>query len=444
MIEKISIEGRKKTKEKTILRELDFQVGDSIAISDLPARLKRSQEMLVNSSLFSRVEINIKKLDYEGAKAEIVIKLNESWYIFPFGWVSLADRNFNVWWDEKNHDFSRLNYQVGLRWNNLTGHRDLLKISTEFGFGRKYEVDYKIPGINSKRTIGLFFNSLYSNNKEVWYATERDSLRFFRDETSPQIKRFRLLGGFTFRPHLRTTHAIQISYFDNAISATVAKDKNPDFFLLSRSEQRYFSLIYKFAKDKRNNKFYPQKGSFFALTLEKDGLLSKKESVQAFYTSILYAKYLPIISDKFDTELIVKARKELTNNPQPYYNTRALGYQSDYLRGYEYYVIDGANYTYLKNSFRIKLLYKNIELGEYVPPSIRNYPITIWLTINNDLGYVQNKNTLLSNNLPNRLLWGRGIGFNVKVLQFSYYQIEISQNHLNKIGFYLHTKLPIE
>lgn len=444
IIDKITLKGHQKTKDKIILRELDFKVGDSLIRESMEERFKRNQEMLVNSSLFKNVTINIGNWDYEARKVEIVIKTDEAWYIYPFGWVSLADRNFNVWWTEKNHSLARLNYQVGLRWNNLTGHRDLIRVSTEFGFGRKYEVDYKIPGINKKRTIGFFLNTLYSKNKEIWYATQKDSLQIYRNDDNYQIHRFRLLGGYTFRPKLRTTHAIQFAFFKNEISAIVAREKNADFFLNGRTEQRYFSLNYKFTKDRRSNKFYPQRGSFFTLNIEKDGLFSKKEDVQALYATVLYAKFLPVFKDKIDYEAILKGRKEFTGKPQPYYNTRALGYLSDYLRGYEYYVIDGADYAYFKNSFRVKLLKKTIDFGEFVPPGLRYFPTNIWLSINNDFGYVRNKNKSADNQLPNQFLWGRGIGLNIKVFQFSYYQVEISQNHLNKIGFFIHAKLPLE
>lgn len=442
-IEKIVLKGHRKTHDKIILRELDIHVGDTILASKLKERLDKNREMLINSTLFSNVEINIGNWDYDYNCVEIIINLREAWYIYPFGWASLADRNFNVWWNEKNHSLRRINYQIGLRWNNLTGHRDLIRISTAFGFDKRYEIDYKIPGINRRRTIGLYINALQSKNNEIWYATSKDSLQFYRNEASPQIKRQRLLGGLTFRPKLRTTHAVQLTYFNNNIDEIIAKDKNPQFFLKGATNQKYFSLFYKYTNDWRDNKFYPQRGHFWTLSIQKDGIISKNESVQALYLSSLYARYQKIYRKKIDYEGILKIRKEITGKPQPYFNIRALGYGYDYLRGYEYYVIDGADFAYLKNSFRLSLIDKTIDLGEFVPVNLRYFPIQIWLTFNNDFGYVRNLESL-DNKLPNRLLWGRGIGLNIKVFQMSYAQIELSQNHLKQTNIFLHTKLPLE
>jgi outer membrane protein assembly factor BamA len=442
-IEKITLKGHKKTHDKIILRELDFHVGDTINASKIKNRFEKNREMLINSTLFSKVDINIGKWDYDLNSVEIVIDLQEAWYIFPFGWASLADRNFNVWWEEKNRDFRRINYQIGLRWNNLTGRRDLIKVSTAFGFDKRYELDYKIPGINRRRTIGLYFNALQSKNKEVWYATSKDSLQFYRNEATPQITRQRLLGGLTYRPKLRTMHALQLSFYNNSVDEVIAKERNPDFFLRGATRQRYFSLFYKYSNDWRDNKFYPQRGHFITCSLQRDGLVSSNESVQAFYFSMLYAQYVKLYQKKVDYENIIKVRKEITGNKQPYFNIRALGYGYDYLRGYEYYVIDGANFIYSKNSVRFELLNKLIDLGEYAPPKLRYYPIKIWLAINSDFGYVRNPSSI-DNKLPNRLLWGRGIGLNIKVFQMSYMQIELSQNHLKQTNLFLHTKLPLE
>jgi outer membrane protein assembly factor BamA len=440
-VEKILIEGHKKTLEKTILRELDFKVGDSITTSKMKERFAESHEMLMNSGLFNSAEINVINWDYEQKKATISIKVVEVWYVFPFGWLSLADRNFNVWWKDKNHDLKRLNFQIGLNWNNFTGRRDRLRVSSEFGFARKYEIDYQIPGINAKRTVGLFFNTLYSKNKEVWYTTEKDRLQFYRDESTPQITRFRTSVGFSFRPKLRITHSLQVAYFDNIVTPEIASNaKNPSFFLDSKTTQRYFSLNYKFAKDNRDNKFYAQKGYFLSINMQKDGLFSPKEDVQALYLTTVYAQYFKIYKDKFDLETITKVRKELTNKAQPYYNIRALGYSSDYLRGYEYYVIDGANYAYFKSSFRYNLVDKEIDYGELVPPSLRYIPFKVWICVNNDLGYVKNNTTSVTNVLPNRLLWGRGIGLNVLFYRSNYFQLEASQNYFGKVGVFLHYK----
>lgn len=444
-IAKITLKGYRKTSRETILRELDFKEGDSILISKMQERFMLNQQMLLNSTLFSVAEINIGEWDYEQHQVEIVVKLVERWFIWPFGWVDLADRNFNVWWNEKNRDLRRLNYQLGLDWNNFTGHRDELKMSTAFGFGRKYELQYKIPGFNHRKTVGATVNVYYNKNKEIWYDTRNDSLQFYRNEEAPQIRRFRTTASLTYRPKLRTIHQLQIGYFHNTITNDVAKDRNPDFFLEGRTTQRYFSANYKYTKDRRDNRFYTQHGSFFTTTIEKNGLFSRNhEDVNALYLHLLFAKYTHIYGDIVNYEGIIKVRKELTGNKQPYFNQRALGYQNDYLRGFESYVIDGQNFVYFKNSIRYLLFKKKVDLGTSVPAAAQYLPIKIWLTFNNDFGYVKNPSNSADNVLPNKLLWGRGLGVNLLLYQASYFQFELSQNYFKKVGFYFHIVTPLE
>ena len=123
----ILIEGNKKTKEKTILRELDFAFGDTIPTIDLISRLRRSEELLLNTGLFTLVRINIKIWNADTNHISINIELHEMWYLYPFYIFELADRNFNVWWEEQERSLKRINYGGRLTWLNLTGRRDLLK-----------------------------------------------------------------------------------------------------------------------------------------------------------------------------------------------------------------------------------------------------------------------------------------------------------------------------
>jgi len=54
--------------------------------------------------------------------------VSERWYTFPEPQFELADRNFNVWWNEQDHDFDRTEYGVDLLCYNFTGNYDLLEV----------------------------------------------------------------------------------------------------------------------------------------------------------------------------------------------------------------------------------------------------------------------------------------------------------------------------
>jgi hypothetical protein len=440
-IEKISVQGNKKTKEATILRDLHFSVGDSVEVGALGDFIEKNRLQLMNTLLFSEVKINIKNWDTEKNTAEIRIDLTENWYIYPYIYADLADRNFNVWWKDKNHDLRRLNYYAGVRWSNLTGNRDLFRMYFQFGFGRKLEASYTFPNLGKNNNIGFFSNIYYYKNKEVWYNTANDSLQFFRDENQYVQQNFRVYGGFTYRYKLRTLQSLKFQFNKSRIADIIVADKNPYYFDQSNG-LKYSSLEYKISLDYRNIRPYPTKGSFFVATFEKQGLF-KTDNVNALYISALYAKYISF-SPKINLEIISKVKTELTKKRQPYYNLRAFGYGKDYLRGYEYYVVDGAQFAYIKTSLRCKIFEKIINPIDFLAKDKYSIPIKAFISINNDIGKVYNPYSNPSNILPNRLLWGKGIGLDIIFYYNVVGQIEYSFNHFGKGGVYLHLKTPLE
>jgi outer membrane protein assembly factor BamA len=440
VVDSIIIEGNKKTKEKVIFRELTFAKGDSIDFKEINDVLEKNRLLLMNSTMFADVSINIKKWN-ENAVV-LLIKVREVFPIIPAASLSFADRNFNVWWKEKNHDFKRLNYFLGARFINPTGNRDVFKASLQFGFGQKAELTYKLPNIGRKNQFGFYANVYMARYKEVWYATQRDSLLFYRDESNFLLKKFRASVGFSFRPKIRSVQYLRLQYNKDFTNEDVIKNKNSNFFAENQSKQQYLSAQYRYTLDYRNIRPYPTKGAFVAFEVEKQGFLPK-DNVNALYGSFLYAQYFSL-SKKISTELVTKARYEFTRKRQPYYNLRAIGYGADYLRGYEYYVVDGTDFAYLKTSFRYEWYNKKIDLGDFLPENVRYIPFRANVSINNDFGKVHNTFNDKSNMLPNRWLWGKGIGLDFIIYYNMVFQLEYSVNHLNKGGFFVHIKTPLE
>ena len=157
-IRHIYLEGNRRTKADIILRELDFKENDTISLVTLVNRLKKNEFNILNTGLFTAAEITYK--EWTGANNEVglLITVKESWYIFPFPILEMADRNFNVWWDTYDHSLRRLNYGVRFYHTNLTGRKDLLKAVVQQGFTKKYELIYTLPFINRRP----------SNNANLW------------------------------------------------------------------------------------------------------------------------------------------------------------------------------------------------------------------------------------------------------------------------------------
>ena len=434
----ILIEGNKKTKEKIILRELNFAVGDTIPIIDLMPSLRRSEELLLNTGLFTTAKINIKNWDTDKNQISISIELREMWYLYPFYIFELADRNFNVWWEEQDRSLKRINYGGRLTWLNLTGRRDLLKATIQFGYTKKFELSYNRPMLGKSRNLGGFAEIHYSNRKEIAYITEESKLLFKKQVGEPLLlTRFRVGMGVSYRQGLNKYHTGKIIFSDNSIGDTISQVLNPDYFLESRNRQQHFTLQYAFTLDKRDVKAYPQGGNLFSILLQKDGF-GLFDDVNAFSATGTYAHYFPL-GNKLSFGAKLKGRYTLTRAEQPYTHVSAFGYFPDFLRGYEFYVIDGMDYAYAKTHFQFRIFQKKINWGKYMPiPQFRLMPLKVYLAINNDFGYANAPFNGGRSTLSNEFLWGRGIGLDFVVFQDKIWQFEYSYNHLGEHGFFLH------
>lgn len=441
VIDNIVIEGNKKTKNRVILRELKFAEGDTIPIADLMPQIERSEELILNTGLFTKAKINIKDWDTTNNRLNINIELREMWYFYPMYVFELADRNFNVWWQEQNRSLKRVNYGGRFSHINLTGRRDFLKMIVQFGYTKKFELVYNVPMLRNSRDWGAFADFHYSDRKEIAYITEGSKLLFKRQaDERILLKRFRVGAGVSYRQGLETYHTGKLLFSDNWIGDTISQVLNPDYFLDSRNRQRHFTLQYIFTRDKRDVKAYPRSGNIFSVFLQQDGL-GFFDDVNAFASTLTYGHYFPL-GKKLSFGAKLKGRYYFTRQEQPYTHVYALGYFPDFLRGYELYVIDGLDYIYAKTHFQYQIFNKEINWGKYMfIPQFRLMPLKVYIAINNDFGYANAPFNGERSTLSNEFLWGRGVGLDFVVFQDKVWQFEYSFNNLGEHGFFLHFEL---
>ncbi|MFT4971771.1 MAG: outer membrane protein assembly factor BamA [Saprospiraceae bacterium] len=438
-IQKIEVTGNKKTKENVIIRELDFSIGDTIHLNNIPVRTAKNQALLMNTSLFTSVKTNIKNWNTETNAVTIVVEVSEFWFIYPFPIIELNDRNFNEWWQTYNHSLKRVNIGVRFYHINLTGRNDRLEVLTQFGFTQKYEIGYDRPGINKKQTLGVFTNVLYSQNKELSYNVKNDTLEFFRDPDEVLLRRIRGGFGMKYRPSLYTSYKGVLNYHHNIINEKVSQELNPDFFK-EGLKQRYFSLNFSVDLDKRDIRPYPMNGHQVIFSIEKQGIGLFKE-FNAGHAYLTLKKYISI-SKKWSTELIGKGQLGLIRSQQPFYNYLGLGYEIDFIRGYELYVINGLDYAYAKTRLRFELFNFIFDWREMMPiRQFKSMPIKWYLSFNSDFGYVNDPFFSENNSLRNQLLWGGGVGLDIVVFYDKVFQIEYSVNRLGERGVFIHWNL---
>lgn len=434
-LDTITIEGNRKTKPTYILRELEFKTGDSLPVKGLPDLLERNRLRLLNTSLFSRCEIVVRNWAADG-HATLHIQLVEAWYLYPIPLFSLADRNFNVWLNEFDGSLRRVNYGFNLTHKNLTGHADELRAAVQFGYSNEYRVAYIRPAINRQQTLGLYASAGFWRTREVAYSTFENRLQLRVSRNDWQLERRQLEVGMTWRPKLLTTHAFRFEFNDNRVADSIAAELNPAFFLHSNRRQRNLGFVYNLVLDHRDIRPYPMKGWYMAAEIRQNGLLPGDN----FHLTRLHADFSKFITfnERFSLASSLRGRTTLQRSRPPYFNNQALGYGGNFVRGYEYYVVDGLDFALVKNSLRIGLVNWTIDFGKYVPvEAFRVLPLKIFLTLNSDFGYANDPYYGIGNPLANRMIYGYGIGIDVVAYYDKLARFEYSWNDMGVGGFYI-------
>lgn len=441
-IDSISIEGNKTTRDKVILRELKFNVGDTISTNELGDILEQSENLVLNTGVFHKVVINIKNWEGSTNKVHILITVWETWFIYPSPILELVDRNFNVWWTEHNRSLERINFGLDFAHLNFTGRRDKLKFTAKYGYTRKYSMQYRLPFIDKEQKWGIFTDFSFSRNRELNYLTVNNKQEFYKDEERFIRDRFKSELGLTYRPKLLALHTFIVRFWQNRVDDIVATELNPDYFLNSRTLQRYFTLAYHYRYDTRDFHPYPTKGYQFEATIEKDGfgIFGDRD---ALTLTASYAQYIPLAT-KWSMGFRTKGKYSVIRSKQPYNDNRALGFGRDFLRGYEFYLMDGLDMAMLKSSVRFRLFKTEMTFGKLVPiKAFRTMPVKAFLSLNNDFGFVNAPFERELNPMHNRLLWGGGIGLDIVLYYDKVIQINYSFNHLWENGLFLQLNLAI-
>jgi len=436
VIDSILIEGNNRTKDYIITKELDIKEGDTIYFNKLGVTFQNNKNRVLNTGLFVDVSFNLKDLNTSNGSAKIYILVKESWYIFPKIIFDLVDRNFNVWFYENHASLKRINFGLGVEHKNLTGNNDALMLKFQTGVTKKIELEYSRPYLKKDNKIGFNFNVFYKFSKEIPYNTISNKLIYYRSKKNI-FKQLRIILGFTFRPKIFDVHSVNLKLSKNKITDFVIDELNPNFFW-SSTIQKYFSLSYSYIRDKRQYKRYPKGGYLLGGSLEKTGLGIFNSRNQLDLT-MNFEKYF-LINRNFISTYLFKVKYRIFGDESPYFNNKAIGYEEDLINGYELYVIDGKDFGYVKTAQKIKLFSGVFDFKNLVPIKQFNYiPYEIYLSINFDLGYVNNNVNFVNNSFNNRFLYGCGVGLDMVVYN-NLINLNYSFNHIGEGGIFFDVK----
>ena len=434
----IEISGQQKTKELVILRELDFTVGDTISQSCLAERLERNRTNLLNTALFTEAELNISEWNHDGRQIVVSVVVKEAWYLYIIPIVELADRNFNVWWQEHDHAFERLNLGISAQHINLSGVRDRLKVKGQVGYTPKFEINYQLPYFNPEKSLGITADVFWSSNKEVAYLSEGNKQIFYKNDRSSVFRRFRIQTGIRYRPNLYLTQDVDLFFHSNRVDPVIALENNPDFFLDQKSQQNYFALRYKGVYDSRDLQLFPTRGLMCGIEITKEGFGSSDDVNNLSIAP--FVEYHYPITERMSIGTLVKGQYDVVRKKQPFWNYQALGHGRDYIRGYELYIINGLDFAYAKTSITTRLIDSKINWKKKMPKVFREMPYQLYLNLNFDIGYVNDPFYYTGNPLVNSTLTGGGPGLSLVVYHTFALHVEYNRNHLGENGLFLHTK----
>ena len=181
--------------------------------------------------------------------------------------------------------------------------------------------------------------------------------------------------------------------------------------------------------------------------------------LNGYYLNLETSKYFQLTSPVNHIELIGHAEKHIkikprfffgsslkfkwtSNEYQPYFVQEGLGFD-DYVRGYEYYVIDGQDFYLLKKAFKYTLVEKtNFDIPYINMKQFKKSFYSLYIGIFSDMGYVIDNQNHQNNSLSNCFLWGKGISLDYVTYYDKLLRIEFALNHLGEKGIFLHFSNP--
>lgn len=423
------------TKKSIIVRELPFQTGDTVPLPEFGKRVAQSIENLLNTALFNFVTVDTAfEVTGDYRMVSITYSFVERWYLWPTPILEISDRNINTWFEKR--DFSRLNYGAHLLWYNVTGRMENLDVTLRLGMNQQFSMLLDIPYLDKHKKIGAGLEAGYMRNREEGYITENDKLNFSFNNNYHSRVWFAALH-LLYRGSIHYSHLLDIGFRRITFSDSLLK-LNPHYFSGRDFTCSYPSVYYKFKADFRDARYYPLKGWYVDAEISQSGFGPVVSSLTDGWiksTSRVYSR----ITRRWYAGAGIIARISTLSDDSYFMNT-ALGYNRDFVRGYEYYVVDGTHFGILKTSLKFAMVPQRTSQFRFIPSEkfgLVHY--AAYLTWFGDAGYVvPNEFGNNNNQLPGTWLLGTGFGLDLVTYYDKVMRLEVALNRKGEAGVYIH------
>lgn len=429
----IMVEGNRQTKEHVIIRELTFNEGDTLAPDALYERLERSRQNLMNLGLFNTVELMPTFLGPH--EVFITVTVNERWYWWPQPRIHIADPNFNTWWLTK--DLRRLNYGIDLYRSNLRGRNETLVARVQLGYSKAFGLAYRVPFIDRRQRWGVQLAGGYGEQDEITIGTTDNKRTLLRTPTRNIIHHWSTEGALTLRQAHDVRHAWSLAWHHTTVRDTVVH-ANPQYLLAGVRETAFPSIGYSLIVDERDSRAFPLKGRYVKVQARQHGLGGSQPDVTALQATLQQSW---LVGQRWSLGAGLNG-KTSRGTQCHYFLQEGLGYDQ-YLRGYEYYVIDGQHFVLGKFNALFTLIKPRSYRIEAIPlEPFRTVYIALYLNIFSDQGYVWDRAHGRINPLSNQWQQSYGIGLDLVTSYDQVVRVEGTVNGLRETGFYLHFTQP--
>ncbi len=299
VLDSIKIKGNEITEDFIILRELTFEVGDTLT----PKKLSFARERVYSLNIFNEVQL---KLFNANGKNILLIEIEESWYIYPIPFVTLKDR-----------DWDKISYGIAVKINNFRGRNETLRGVLALGYDPSLSFSYLNPNISSN--LDLFFNYQMGFNQVNNKSLTAEELAGGSFEQ--KIYFAKVIFGNRFGSYQRLSLTVGFDYVETPFyipGISVSNDRIDRTWIVG------LSYVY----DTRDLRQYARKGSFAFFIYEFKGLGFNDIDYKIGIADL--RNYYRILD-----RLTIKGRMaaRITRGNVPYNNYSFLGY-SQRIRGH--------------------------------------------------------------------------------------------------------------
>ena len=429
LIADIAINGNRRTKSYIIEREIPFKQGDYISKKDLENRLVVARQQVTNTSLFADVYVYV--ASQQGELVFINVDVKERWYLFPLPYFKLIDRNFNTWWVQEKRSLERVDYGLKFMQGNVSGRNDRLNISLISGYDHQVDLQYVMPFADRALKNGFGVRFVFSQQHELGYTTDFSKQLFYKQAAYVR-KVIRAEGSYFYRPAIKTRHSFRLAYVHEEVADTVLK-LNPVYFANGARVLSYPELSYVLSYFDADYVAYPLKGFSGDFSFLQRGFSNNMHLTQLGFHAAYSHPFIAKTNIQLQGAGLIKLPFQ-----QPFFNKQLFGYGDIFLRGQEYYVVDGVAGLVFRATERKKVFSTAIKPGA---KSLLHaaLPFTFYAKIYSDLGYGYNP-TPGTSLLNNKLLATWGLGLDIISIYDAVFKFEYSFNQLGGQGLFFHVQ----